>query len=94
LAWSATTIPDATELPVSATADHLDGDGIRRLINALHTMACIPQAWKNHGLRLTPIKTDLERVTAAHLLEGELAANEIHRTGRSPQIQGTPAHPF
>jgi hypothetical protein len=94
LAWSATTIPDATERAVSATADHLDGDGIRRLINALHTMACIPQTWKDHGLRLTSIKTDLQTVTAVHLLEGELAANEIHRTGRSPQIQGTPAHPF
>jgi hypothetical protein len=94
LAWSATTIPEATELPVSATADHLNGDGIRRLINALNTMACIPQAWKHHGLRLPPIETDLQTVTAAHLLEGELAANEIHRTGRSPQIQGTPAHPF
>ena len=87
-------MPDTTELLVSATADHLDGDGIRRLINTLHTMACISQAWKDHGLWLTPIETDLQTVTAAHLLEGELAANEIHRTGSSPQIQGTHAHPF
>ena len=70
------------------------GFASRRLMNALHTMACIPQARNNHGLRLTPIETDLETFTAAHLFEGELAANEIHWTGRSPQIQGTPAHPF
>tara|TARA_Y100000813_G_scaffold128139_1_gene92305 strand:- start:81 stop:398 length:318 start_codon:yes stop_codon:yes gene_type:complete len=94
LAWSATTIPKATELPVSATADHLDGDGIKSLINTHNAMAGIPQAWEDHGLRLTPIETNLKAVTDAHLLEGELAANEIHRTGRSPQIQGTPAHPF
>ena len=79
---------------MSATADHLDGDGIRRLISALHTMTFIPQTGKDHGLRLTSIETDLQSVTAVHLLEGELAANEIHRTGRSPQIEGTPAHPF
>ena len=79
---------------MSATADHLDGDCIRRLIKTLHVVTGIPQAREDHGLRLTPIETDLKTVTAAHLLEGELAANEIHRTGRSPQIQGTPAHPF
>ena len=25
-------------------------------------MTCIPQTWKNHGLRLTPIETDLQTV--------------------------------
>ena len=79
---------------MSATTDHLDGDGIRRFLNAVNAVPGIPEAWKDHGLRLTPIEKDLETVTAVHLLEGELAANEIHRTGRSPQIQGTPAHPF
>ena len=79
---------------MSATTDHLDGDGIRRFLNAVNAVAGIPEAWKNHGLRLTPVETDLQTVAGAHLLKGELAANEIHRTGRSPQIEGTPAHPF
>ena len=79
---------------MSATTDHLDGDRIRRLINTLNMVTGIPQTWENHGLRLTPVEADLQAVTGAHLLEGELATNEIHRTGRSPQIQGTPAHPF
>ena len=32
-------------------------------------MACIPQTWKNHGLRLTPIETDLEQMSSGDCLE-------------------------